>query len=203
MDLEALAHRIESTPARGLRRLVALCGPPASGKSTLATDLSAHIAQSNIVPMDGFHLDNRVLRARGLLDRKGAPDSFDAAGFKHLVARLAQEAEVVYPVFDRASDTAIAGAGFIDAATTTVIIEGNYLLLDAPVWQELAAFWDLSVYLDVSEPVLRTRLLARWLDHGLSQETAIQKTDGNDLPNAVYVTQNLIPPDIRLHNSTL
>jgi pantothenate kinase len=51
--------------------------------------------------MDGFHLDNAILTARGLLPRKGAPETFDALGFVRMVERLGTDAEVVIPGFDR------------------------------------------------------------------------------------------------------
>ncbi len=80
--------------------------------------------------MDGFHLDNRILDARGLRPRKGAPETFDAAGFIHMIRRLATEDEVIIPVFDRPRDIAIAGAQVIGATTKIAVVEGNYLLLE-------------------------------------------------------------------------
>ena len=88
-------------PRQG-RRLVALAGPPATGKSTLAGALCERLSRDGqsavVVPMDGFHLDNRILEARGLLARKGAPETFDADGFIALIRRLKSGAEVVAPL---------------------------------------------------------------------------------------------------------
>lgn len=195
-----LAIRIQAVEKRGPRRLIALCGPPASGKSTLSEELAALIPDSCVVPMDGFHLDNRLLELRGLLPRKGAPETFDVRGFKHLIERLKTEDEVIFPVFDRALDRAIAGAGVVARQTETVVVEGNYLLLDAPGWRDLAELWDLSISLDVAEPVLRKRLLQRWRDHGLSEAEAEKRTEENDLPNARYVAANLMSPDLTVQS---
>lgn len=192
----ALISRLSEVPVVQKRRLIAVAGPPASGKSTLAHDLAQSIADSCVVPMDGFHIDNAILQDRQLLDRKGAPETFNVAGFKHLLSRLRQEEEVLYPVFDRASDCAIAGAGLVKAKTTTIIVEGNYLLLDQGDWRQINAIWDFSVYLSVPFPVLRDRLMQRWHVHGLSPEQARQKVDGNDLPNAVTTAEHLVPPDL-------
>ena len=138
--------------------------------------------------MDGFHLDNRILRARGLLDRKGAPETFDICGLLKLVARLRDEDEVIFPVFDRSLDAAIAGAGVVHDKCKLVVVEGNYLLLDAPRWRDLSSYWDVSVYLKVPDEELRRRLIDRWLAHGLSFDNAVRRAEGNDLLNAKMVS---------------
>ena len=101
-DIAALLERVLQSPRRQARRVVAIAGPPASGKSTLAAALVAALQQagvsSQLVPMDGFHLDNRILTARGILDRKGSPPSFDAIGLLRLVQVLGASQELYYPV---------------------------------------------------------------------------------------------------------
>ena len=148
--------------------------------------------------MDGFHLDNQILVGRGLLNRKGAPETFDAHGFLNLIQRLHSEAEVVFPIFDRTHDIAVAGAGVIDADCDTVIVEGNYLLYDASIWRDLRPHWDLALRLDVSEDVLHDRLVDRWLKHGLSRAMAEARAAENDLINANSVSQHSLPADISL-----
>jgi len=191
-----LHEMINAAPFTGKRRLVALVGAPASGKSTLAEALAKRDQHIQVIPMDGFHLDNNLLSDRGMLHCKGAPDTFDVAGFLHLVRRLRTEDEVIFPTFDRSRDLSIAGAGAIRPATETIIVEGNYLMLDQPHWQELARLWDLSISIDVELQVLRRRLLQRWADHGLSQAEAAEKTNGSDLPNAKLVHENSLPCDV-------
>ncbi|SIN77510.1 nucleoside/nucleotide kinase family protein [Vannielia litorea] len=199
-SLAGLAEAVAAAPRRGRRRLVALAGPPASGKSTLAEALCARLTEAGtpaqVVPMDGFHLHNPILVERGLLARKGAPETFDAAGFLHLVRRLSEEAEVAYPLFDRSRDIALAGAGILAPACDTVIVEGNYLLYDAPVWRDLRPLWDVAVSLDVPLATLRERLVARWLAHGLSEPEASARAEGNDLANAALVAGAMLPADL-------
>ena len=148
--------------------------------------------------MDGFHLDDRVLRARGLLSRKGAPETFDAAGFARLVAALGEGGEVVHPVFDRAREIAVAGAGVVPARCDLAVVEGNYLLLNEPPWDALAPRWSLSVFLDVPEDALRRRLMDRWRGAGLSENAARAKAEGNDVPNGLRVARGSRAADVVL-----
>lgn len=187
-QVNVLAHRLTSVTDGARRRMVALAGPPGAGKSTLAEALAAHLTAAGspaaVMPMDGFHLDDSVLRARGLLARKGAPETFDAAGFIHAVRRVRTEPEVILPVFDRRREIAIAGVQVIGPETQVVVVEGNYLCLDEDPWSALAQDWDLSVFLDVPLPELERRLIARWQGFGFAADGAREKAMGNDIPNA-------------------
>jgi len=180
------------------RVLVAIAGPPGSGKSTTAEALAAQIAGAVVVPMDGFHLDNAVLAARGLLARKGAPETFDVAGFATMVSRLRGQDEVTIPVFDRTRDIAVAGARVIGPDAQVLLIEGNYLLLDEAPWRDLAPFWDVTIAIDVPIAVLEARLTQRWLDHGLDEAAARARAMGNDIPNARRVVAGSSRADIAL-----
>ena len=193
-----LMARIAQTPRKAHRRLVALVGPPASGKSTLAEKLVSADPKWCVLPMDGFHLDNRVLDQRGLRTRKGAPQTFDAAGFQQMVQRAGQPGEVIYPLFDRSRDVSVNCAAVIGPEIDTVIVEGNYLLLNDPAWQGLHRMWDFSIMLDVAKDVLEQRLMQRWLDHGYSATDAQAKMLSNDMPNAELVLSHSAPPDIAI-----
>jgi pantothenate kinase len=137
---------------------------------------------------------------RGLLPRKGAPETFDVCGFISLASRLRDEPEVIFPTFDRDRDVAIAGAGVIGEACDTVIVEGNYLLYDAPLWRDLRRQWDLSLQLDVPLPILKERLVGRWLAHGLTRYQAEKRAAENDLVNAKLIAAHCLSSDILLDN---
>lgn len=190
-DFDAIVAKIRAIPTGEGRVLVAIAGPPASGKSTLAGGLVARLRSEGMqaveVPMDGFHLDNVLLDARGLRHRKGAPETFDAAGFVHAMRRLKAGGEVVLPAFDRALDLAIAGRICVGTEDRIVVVEGNYLCFNQPPWDELASLWDVVHYLDIPEAELERRLMQRWRSHGLSEAEAARKTQENDLPNARLV----------------
>ncbi|RLJ59170.1 pantothenate kinase [Litoreibacter meonggei] len=178
---------LKSLPTTQNRRLIAVAGAPASGKSTLAEQLAETLPNAAVVPMDGFHLDNEVLIKRDLLARKGAPQTFDAKGFVALVKALREPLAISYPTFDRSNDCVVPDGGRVEADCQTVIVEGNYLLLNTAPWDQLREFWSLSIFLDVPFNVLRERLLQRWHDHGYSEAEALTKAESNDLPNARVV----------------
>lgn len=184
------------------RRLIAVAGAPGSGKSTtadqLADRLTARGQQTAVVPMDGFHLDNRLLDADGSRDRKGAAHTFDASGLIRLVTALQSDHAVVYPLFDRSRDIAIAGAGRVLPEVKTVLVEGNYLLLDTDPWSALAPLWALTISLALPRTVLHSRLVQRWLDHGMSPADAESWAMGNDLKNADFIAANQSAANITL-----
>lgn len=184
------------------RKLIAVAGAPASGKSVLGVALRDALRRNGLraelVPMDGFHLDNRLLDARNLRGRKGAPETFDVAGFITLVRRLRSDAEVVYPLFDRARDLSVAGAGVVSHDCEITIIEGNYLLFDEKPWSDLAALWDFSIWLDTPEETILQRCIARWLAHGHDPEAARKRAEDNDLANARRIFAARLSSDITL-----
>ncbi|MDQ2065990.1 nucleoside triphosphate hydrolase [Xinfangfangia sp. CPCC 101601] len=198
MDHAALTSLIRSRAEGAERFIVALAGPPASGKSTLAATLAQSL-DGRVVPMDGFHLDDAVLDARGLRSRKGSPPTFDAKGFLHLMRRLREgEDDVAIPVFDRDLELARAGAEIISRRDRILIVEGNYLLLDQAPWRDLGLLFDLTISLDVPEPELIRRLTARWQHHGREAQAAQDWIASNDLPNARIVRDSSRPAEITL-----
>ncbi len=138
------------------RTIIALSGPPASGKSTAAETIVAKLNQyepgsAAVVPMDGFHYDDMVLVARGLRPRKGAPETFDCSGFAHLMSRLAANAEeeIAVPVFDRSIEISRGSARIIPKSVKYIVTEGNYLLLNREPWSKLRPLFDMTVFLKV------------------------------------------------------
>lgn len=196
MDLGALAERIEALPEG--RRLVALAGPPGAGKSTAADALAGVLPSAMVLPMDGYHYDDAVLRARGLLPRKGAPETFDVGGLAHMLGRLrrADEAEVAVPVFDRRLEVSRGSARIVPRAVRVIVVEGNWLLLDRAPWDALRPRFDLTVWLDVDMAEIERRLRRRW--EGLAPEAMAAKMEGNDLPNARAALEGSAPADVVL-----
>lgn len=197
---EDLARTIIDRAGDKKRFLVAIAGPPGAGKSTLADDLAATLRtkgeSAEVLPMDGFHMDDDVLRAKNLLPRKGAPETFDVRGFLYIVRAVkTADDEVLVPVFDRSREIAIAAARIIDSSTRFVLVEGNYLLLNRAPWSALDGQFDFSVLMSPPVAVLEARLMQRWLDLGFEHEAARAKTEDNDLKNGAVVRDHSRPAD--------
>ena len=184
------------------RELIAIAGPPGSGKTTLAKTLADRLAHCSYLSMDGFHLDNPILIQKGLRERKGAPETFDVSGFMHLLQRLQKKEEVYVPCFDRQTERTINCAYPIPNHHDLVIVEGNYLLLDEPVWRDLDDYWDLAVFVQIDLDIIRARLQQRWAVQGFSEEQANYWIELNDIPNAERVIKNRVPEDVLLQASS-
>lgn len=201
-ELDELIKVIKELPA-SQRKIIAVAGAPASGKSTIAEAIRDKMNDikpdcANILPMDGFHYDDTLLKARGIHSLKGAPHTFDVLGFAHMLKRLVarDEDEVVTPVFDRSIEIARAGANPIYKDVEYIIVEGNYVLVEQTPWSELKPYFDLSVFVSVPVPILEQRLRQRWIDHGLDEAGIKRKLEVVDLPNGEYIRTNSTRPDI-------
>ncbi len=181
-SLDQLCARVARAAARG-RVLVGITGPPGAGKSTLAGLLVRALGElAVLVPMDGFHLAGAELERLGRAERKGAVDTFDAAGYAALLARLRRNAEpVVYaPEFSRALEEPIAGAIAVPAAVRIVITEGNYLLDHDSPFCAVRPLLDEIWYLELDDELRRERLVARHRSFGRDEPTArswVQRVD--------------------------
>ena len=185
------------------RLIVGIFGSPGSGKSTFSGNLNRELNKidglmSKVVPMDGFHFDNKILADRNMLQFKGSPETFDTNGFISLLAKLRQQPETdhVIPIFDRELDLSRASARLIEKSTNILLIEGNYLMLNQAPWNRLQMFFDLTIKIESDRRILKDRLLKRWLDLGISRNQASEKIKQNDLPNSVLVENLSMPADL-------
>jgi pantothenate kinase len=204
-NIQNVAQAILDKAESGGRVIAAIAGPPGAGKTTFAhavtAELTARGASAVIVPMDGFHYDNAILDAEGTRARKGAPFTFDAAGFLNLLQRLKSgEDRVAIPAFDREKDLSINCAWLARAEDRILVVEGNYLLLDEEPWSRMRDLFDITVFLDPGMETLRRRLVERWLDHGHTPEQAEARAMGNDIPNAHYVLERSATADILIQD---
>lgn len=203
--VERLMERVANLRAiTGERRvLIGIAGAPGSGKSTLAAALTAQLnagaspltAPVARVPMDGFHLADVALDLLDLRDRKGAPETFDAAGFAALLARIATGEPVWAPGFERTIEQPIAGSIPVTASTEVVVSEGNYLLLPANPWPRVRAQFTEVWYVKVDDTVRRERLIRRHVAFGKSPRQARAWVAAVDEPNASLVAASAASAD--------
>ncbi len=186
--LARIQNYLEKTTERVLNGII---GKPGAGKSTLSKYLMAKLPKEfvTVVPMDGYHLSNKVLKDLKRADRKGAPDTFDVAGFTSLVKRIRSEQtqNIYYPIFDRAIEESIAAQGVVTSATKVVIIEGNYLLHDDGGWEVLNDLLDESWMIDVDDDKRIARLISRHIAYGKDPEAAKAWAKGTDEVNAKLI----------------
>jgi pantothenate kinase len=196
LTFDDLVRRARDLPRGGRRAILGITGSPGAGKSTLAEHLVRDLNGSGApwvahVPMDGFHLADAELDRLGLRDRKGAPDTFDAAGYAALLARLREEThadDTVYaPGFERVLEQPLAGAIPVPPAARLVITEGNYLLLDTGAWSRVRPLLDEVWFCDLPEPERIRRLVARHERFGKTHQEAQAWVSRSDQPNAELV----------------
>lgn len=197
--LADLVTRVRDLPGRAM---IGICGAPGAGKSTLAERLVAALgAEAVLVGMDGYHLAQVELERLGRTERKGAPDTFDAAGYVHLLRRIREQRdETVYaPEFRREIEEPIAGAVPVRPEHRYVVTEGNYLLLDQKPWHEVRALLSETWFLSPDETLRRDRLIARHRAFGRTLAEARDRTLGSDERNAVLINATRRSADLVLN----
>ena len=188
--VDTLAARARALADRGRRAILGITGGPGSGKTTLAERLRRELGPDWVahVPMDGFHLADVELARLGRTDRKGAPDTFDAAGYAALLRRIRSDRGTIYaPSFERAVEQPIAGSIPIAASVRLVITEGNYLLLPHGDWADVRPQLDEVWFCEPAEEVRVRRLIARHERFGKTREEAVAWALGTDQRNAELV----------------
>lgn len=200
--LDQLADRASGLLGDHRRIVLGVAGAPGSGKSSLARRLVRRLDARGVpatgVPMDGFHLADAVLDDRHLLDRKGAPETFDGHGYLALLHRLLAETDhdVFAPGFERTLEQPLAGAVVVPPATRIVVTEGNYLLDATDPWPLARSLMAEVWFVDLDDDRRRARLVDRHVKHGRTREAAQAWVDAVDEPNARRVSERQAEADL-------
>ncbi|MFD7881021.1 nucleoside/nucleotide kinase family protein [Streptomyces bauhiniae] len=208
-----LLLRARSLVKDGQRAILGIAGGPGAGKTTLAGHLVRALNADGPpwvahVPMDGFHLADAELDRLGRRDRKGAPDTFDAAGYAALLRRLGETPavadEVVYaPAFERDLEQPVAGSIPVPPSARLVVTEGNYLLLREGSWAGVRPLLDEVWYCEVDEPERVRRLVARHVEFGKEHTAAVAWVLGTDQRNADLIATTRDRADLVIPASAL
>jgi pantothenate kinase len=216
MTLEELTVRARSLVRDGHRAVLGITGSPGAGKTTLAEHLVRLLQPPSAaggeasrwvahVPMDGFHLADVELDRLGLRDRKGAPETFDAAGYAALLRRLREDHDdVIYaPAFERDLEQPIAGSIPIPRSVRLVVTEGNYLLLDRGDWTRVRRQLDEAWFCDLDAAERVRRLVVRHERFGKQHDAALAWVMGTDQRNADLIDQTRRHADVVVPSSVL
>lgn len=193
--LAAVRVLLDDAVRSGGRRLLGVAGAPGAGKSTLTAQLAADLPAGScaVVPMDGFHLADSALDRLGRRHRKGAPDTFDGAGYVAMLQRLRtarpQDPAVWAPQFERDLEQPIAGAIEVLPQVPLVITEGNYLLLEEGPFAHVRPLLDATWFVETAPEVRLQRLTARHEQFGKSAQEAWEWARGPDEDNARLVAR--------------
>ena len=206
-----LRHLSQLHTEKGSRVIVMLAAPPGTGKSTLVSFLE-YLAKSAIpdkrvqsVGMDGFHLRQEYLLTHTVeLDGeqipmariKGAPITFDLDALTRKIREVSEGNICRWPHYDRQLHDPVDDAITIDA--DIVLIEGNYLLLDADGWRNLSRYADYTISLTADEEMLRSRLIRRKMKTGMTQEDAKRFVESSDMRNVRLCLDKTMKADLEL-----
>ena len=151
--------------------IIGLAGSVAVGKSTTSRVLQALLSrwpthpQVDLITTDGFLLPRRVLEARGLLDRKGFPESYDVRRLIRFMADLKSGApEVFAPVYSHLAYDIVEGEQIAVRQPDIVIVEGlNVLQTGSGAPMFVSDFFDFSIYVDASEADIEQWYVERFM----------------------------------------
>ncbi|XP_074316792.1 putative uridine kinase C227.14 [Silene latifolia] len=214
---DSLAERLLPTAAAAanpnFKYIVGLAGPPGAGKSTVASEVVKRINNkwpqkapamdelidspevATVLPMDGFHLYRHQLDAmedpKEAHARRGAPWTFDPARLLKCLQTLKNEGSVCAPSFDHGVGDPVEDDIFVSLQHKVVIVEGNYLLLEEGVWNDISTLFDEKWFIDVDLDTSMQRVLKRHMSKSnRSPEEAKWRIDYNDRPNAELIMKS-------------
>ncbi|MFM2587745.1 nucleoside/nucleotide kinase family protein [Vibrio sp. TBV020] len=193
------------------RTVIFLAAPPGSGKSTLAAfwEHLSHTEQNvqplQVLPFDGFHYPNEILDSNEierdgervkLRSIKGAHETFNLTSLIDKLKQL-KVTDPKWPYYDRNLHDPVDDA--IAVEKEIVVIEGNWLLLDEPVWNGLHELADFTIFINTDPKYLEQRLVNRKIRGGTSAEEAKAFYEKSDSKNVDKVLNHSIAADLTLY----
>lgn len=170
--------------------LIGIAGPPAAGKSTLSKRLAEKVPDSIVLPMDGYHYTKARLQQfddpEAAFKRRGAHWTFDAERFVRALSELKESKCGKFPAFEHGVGDPVEDAIEVTSNHRVVFVEGNYLTIDVPPWDQIVSILDWIYFVECDLPELETRMLGRCLSLGKDPEVSKERIATNDSPNALF-----------------
>jgi type I pantothenate kinase len=195
--------------------VIGIAGSVAVGKSTASRVLQALLSrwpshpQVDLVTTDGFLLPRRVLESRGLLDRKGFPESYDVRRLVSFMADVKSGVpEVTAPVYSHLSYDIVPGEVQTVRQPDIVIVEGLNVLQTKsgrggrPMAMFVSDFFDFSIYVDAQETDIEQWYIQRFLalretvfrnpSSYFHRYAALSPQEATDTARSIWRTINLV-----------
>ncbi len=192
------------------RIVIFLCAPPGSGKSTLAafweylSQKEENIEPLQVLPFDGFHYPNELLDEKTVVRNgetvtlRSIKGAFETFNLSELIRKLKQlkSGNPKWPYYDRNLHDPVDDA--ISVEKNIVVVEGNYLLLNEPVWEGLNKLADFTIFVDAQAELLQERLIDRKIRGGSSPQEALDFYNKSDAINIDVVLNHSVAADLSL-----
>lgn len=193
------------------RLLVLLAAPPGAGKTTLSLFLEYLSKQDQTltpiqaIGMDGFHryqdyLDSHYLVRDGkticMKEVKGCPETFDVEKLIKKIKEV-QNQNTYFPFYNRVLHNPEEDMIYVDQKI--VLIEGNYLLLNEPLWKDIHLLFDDTVFISAEVKELESHLIQRKMMGGTLYHQAKQFYQNSDGVNVKRVLEHSLPANIHLY----
>ncbi len=170
-DLAKVSSTFLGTMAPRVPYVIGVAGSVAVGKSTFARILQALLARwpdhpkVDLITTDGFLHPNKVLADRGIMDRKGFPESYDTRALIGLLRDLKSGAEEVRaPVYSHVVYDIVPDEEVVVRQPDILIMEGlNMLQVGSEANEFVSDYFDYSIYLDAAEADIRAWYIQRFL----------------------------------------
>jgi pantothenate kinase len=216
MFYHPLATDLLAQAMSGERMMVAVAGPPGSGKTAFATILVAVInAEAGgdvaaLVGLDGWHYPNDYLATHtlerdgeraALFSVKGSPETFNALAAYDCLAEIRRGGVVSFPVYSRKLHDPVPGGGRVEASHRVVVVEGNFLLLDEAPWRRFRRLFDVCLFISASPEVMIEGLRERHLRGGKTAAAVERQLREVDLPNSRRVASGAAHAHVLVHKA--